>query len=225
MENFDRDLAQLVSYLTFDGHLSQDLKCFYLCSKNKETLLNFKNLVYRKFCILGRFENNIEYSSAYKYRVFSRNICKFLKEIGVPEGDKVVKSFLVPNWIKENDDFAREYLRTAFDCEGSIWFEKQPKIRFGIYKIEEKLTNGLEFIKELREMLYKFNVNSSAAWLIKGNIRKDGKITKGIYFKIKQDSLLDFARNIGFNDRFKNERLILMRGLRLSKHGSFILKA
>lgn len=213
MENFDKEWSRLVSYLTFDGHLSQDLKCFYLCSKNKETLLDFRILVYKKFGIFGRLEENTGYSNTYKYRVFSRNSGRFLKSIGVPEGDKVIKSFLIPRWIRDNDDFAREYLRTAFDCEGSIWFEKQPKIRFGIYKVEENLNNGLEFVKDIKEMLSRFNVYTSSSWVIKGNLRKDGKITKGIYFKIKQGSLLDFARNIGFNDRFKNERLILIKGL------------
>ena len=210
---FDKDLSKLVSYITFDGHLAQDLKCFYLSSKNEDALLDFKDIVYRKFGIGGRFEDGNGYCPVRKYRVFSRDICRFLKQIGAPEGSKVTKSFLVPKWIKENQEFAREYLRTAFDCEGSIWFEKKPKIRFGIFKTEEKITNGLEFVKELKEMLSMFNVDSTAVWLIKGNLRKDGKITKGLYFKIKQECLVDFAKNIGFNDRFKNSRLILIEGL------------
>ena len=85
--------------------------------------------------------------------------------------------------------------------------------KFGIFKTEEKITNGLEFVKELKEMLSMFNVYSTAVWLIKGNLRKDGKITKGLYFKIKQESIVQFAKNIGFNDRFKNSRLILIEGL------------
>jgi len=35
-------------------------------------------------------------------------------------------------------------------------------------------------------MMKKFNIESTNTWLIKGNNRKDGKITKGLYFKIKQ---------------------------------------
>jgi len=61
-------------------------------------------------------------------------------------------------------------------------------------------------------MLNVFNINSSETWQIEGNLRKDGKITKGLYFKIKQSSLGQFAKEIGFNDRFKNERLILIGG-------------
>ena len=113
---FNEDLAKLVSYLTFDGHLAEDLKCFYLCSKNKETLLDFENLVYNKFKIKGRLEKGMGHGETYKYRVFNRQISKFFEEIGVPRGDKVTKSFLIPKWIRLNQELSRAYLRTAFDC-------------------------------------------------------------------------------------------------------------
>jgi len=204
---FDKGLVRLVSYLTFDGHLAEDLKCFYLSSKNKESLLDFKNTVYKKFRVEGRLEEKSGYGESNKYRVFKVDTCKFLEKIGVPKGNKVAKNFLIPSWIKNNKEFSREYLRTAFDCEGSIWFEKQPKIRFGIFKVEELLDNCSEFIEDMRLMLNKFDINCTNAWLMKGNKRKDGKITKGLYFKIKQDSIKRFAREIGFTDKFKKQRL------------------
>ena len=129
----------------------------------------------------------------------------------MPRGNKVTKHFLVPDWIKDNKEFSREYLRTAFDCEGSIWFEKKPKIRFGIFKTKDKLSNGLQFIDELKTMLDFFDVGTSKTWLMKGNIHKGGVATVGLYFKIKQDSITKFAEQIGFSDRFKNGRLILCR--------------
>ena len=203
----DKDLVKLSSYLTFDGHLAEDLKCFYLSSKNKETLSNFEKIVYRKFKIRGRIEEGESYGGSCKYRVFNKEICMFLEETGVPRGCKVIKNFLIPSWIKNNKGFSREYLRIAFDCEGSIWFEKQPKIRFGICKSEDILNNGFQFLEEMKFMLSKFNINSTKTWLIKGNRRKDGNITKGLYFKIKQNSLKQFAEEIGFTDRFKKQRL------------------
>mgnify|MGYP001592012012 FL=1 len=218
---FDKDLAKLVSYLTFDGHLSEDLKCLYLSSKHKDTLSNFEKLIYKKFKITGRLEKGTGYGKSYKYRIFNSKVCAFLEGIGVPKGSKVNKSFLIPNWIKGNKEFSREYLRTAFDCEGSIWFEKQPKIRFGIFKIEGLLNNGFQFLEEMKLMLNMFDINSTKTWLMNGNKRKDNKVTKGLYFKIKQGSLLQFAKEIGFNDRFKNKRLILMKRMgRCSQHGS-----
>lgn len=207
---FDEDLVRLVSYLTFDGHLAKDLSCFYLCSKNKDTLSNFEKIAYKKFKIGGRMEKGTGHGESYKYRIFNTEIARFLEEIGAPKGDKVTKSFLIPNWIKNNKEFSRTYLRVAFDCEGSIWFEKQPKIRFGICKIEELLNNGFQFLEEMKLMLKLFNIDSTNTWLIKANKRKDGKITKGLYFKIKQSSLKQFAKEIGFIDKFKNHRLSLI---------------
>ena len=204
---FDKDLAKLISYLTFDGHLAKDLKCFYLSSKNKDTLSDFEKIINRKFDISGRIEKGMGYGESYKYRVFNRKICRFLEKIGTPKGSKVTKNFLIPNWIKNNKELSREYLRVAFDCEGSIWFEKQPKIRFGMCKIEELLENGIEFLEQMKSMLEEFDINSTKTWLIKGNNRKDGKITKGLYFKLKQTSLKQFAKEIGFSDRFKKQKL------------------
>jgi len=206
---FDKELAGIVSYLTFDGHLAKDLTCFYLSSKHKNVLFNFGKIVYKKFQIKGRLEKT-DHGWSYKYRIFNNKVCKFLEKIGVPKGCKVTKCFLIPNWIKNNKEFSREYLKVAFDCEGSIWFETQPKVRFGIFKIEELLDNGFQLIEEIKLILNRFNVNSTKTWLIKGNVRKNGKVTKGLYFKIKQGSLKQFAKEIGFTDRFKKDRLSLI---------------
>ncbi|MBW2984138.1 hypothetical protein KY361_03430 [Candidatus Woesearchaeota archaeon] len=206
----DKDLVRLVSYLTFDGHLAEDLKCFYLSSKNRDALSDFEKVVYRKFKIKGRLEERSGYGESHKYRVFKVDIGRFLEKIGVPKGSKVTKSFLIPKWIKIDKELSREYLRIAFDCEGSIWFEKQAKIRFGMCKIEELIDNGFQFLEEMKFMLGKLGINSTKTWLIKGNKRKDGKITKGLYFKIKQGSLNKFSREVGFTDRFKNQRLSLL---------------
>lgn len=204
---FNKDLAKLVSYLTFDGHLVEDLKCFYLSSKSKDALTDFKDIVHKSFGIKGRFETGMGHGESYKYRIFNREICKFLEKIGVPKGCKINKRFLIPDWIKENKDFSKEYLRIAFDCEGSIWFEKQPKIRFGIFKNEKILDNGFKFLEEIRLMLNNFDISSTNIWLIKGNARKDGKLTKGLYFKVRQKSLKQFSKEVGFTDKFKNQRL------------------
>jgi hypothetical protein len=202
--------VKLVSYLTFDGHLAEDLKCFYLSSKNRDALSDFENAVYRKFKIKGRLEERSGYGESHKYRIFKADLGRFLEKIGVPKGSKVSKTFLIPKWIKVDKELCRMYLRIAFDCEGSIWFEKQAKIRFGMCRIEELVDNGFQFLEEMKLMLSQFGINSTKTWLIKGNQRKDGKTTKGLYFKIKQNSIKKFAKEVGFTDRFKNQRLSLL---------------
>lgn len=204
---WNNSLARLISYITFDGHLSKDLKCFYLSSKNKELLMDFENIVYKTFKIKGKIEKGTGYGESYKYRVLNKKAGVFLEGVGVPKGNKVNQSFLIPRWIKDDKEFCREYLRVAFDCEGSIWFEKQPKIRFGICKSEEFIDNGFNFLEEMRAIMLKFKIESTKPWSIKANDKKDGKSTKEIYFKIKQGSIKQFSEEIGFSDRFKKQRL------------------
>ena len=50
-------------------------------------------------------------------------------------------------------------------------------------------------------------------------LRKDGKITKGLYFKIKQESMFRYFNEVGFNDRFKKERLSQKVNPGLPQHG------
>lgn len=212
--HLDEELAQIISYLTFDGHLAEDLKCFYLSSKNLETLSHFARLVQRKFLMQGRLErDDNRYGESYKYRVFSRPVCRFFEKAGAPKGNKTTKIFHVPEWVKSDKECARAYLRTAFDCEGSIWMEDKPKIRFGIFKRKELMENGFEFTEELKTLLLEFDVLTSKVWLMKGNTKENGVVTIGFYFKIRQDSIPTYACEIGFNDRFKNPLLIPWTGL------------
>ena len=115
----------------------------------------------------------------------------------------------MPVWIKHDEEFSKEYLRTAFDCEGGIWKEENRIcIRFGIFKKESLLAELVAFVNELKDMLGRLGIETTKDGLMKGNVRKDGQITKGAYFKIKQDSLNNFAKQVGFSDKFKKHRLI-----------------
>ncbi len=79
-----------------------------------------------------------------------------------------------------------------------------------IFKTKELFNNRFQFLEGRGSMLSKFNIHSAKIWLIEGNIRKESNVSKGMYFKIKQDSLRQFSKEIGFTDRFKNKRLSLI---------------
>ena len=53
-----------------------------------------------------------------------------------------------------------------------LWFEDKPKIRFGIYKTNKLIDNGLKFLDEIKSMLYKFRIDSTNTWIIKGNTKE-----------------------------------------------------
>ena len=90
----DLDLVKIVSYLFFDGHLYNTLKCFYLSSKNVDDLKEFEKLVKRKFDISGKYyfnDGGAGINKTHKYRVFSKKICVCLETLGVPKGSKTKK--------------------------------------------------------------------------------------------------------------------------------------
>jgi len=206
----DVDLAIILSYLTFDGHLAKDLKGFYISSGSKSTIQRFRDLIKQQYGIDGRLEDGMGFGKSFKYRYFNAIITRHLYASGAPKGNKTATEFWVPLWIMSNREFARAYIRTAFDCEGSIWFEKQAKIRFGICKEPRLIANGLAFINDLKEILLNFQVETTKTWITNTNARMDGTNTNGFYFKIRQQSIHTFAREIGFSDRFKKRRLSLI---------------
>ena len=73
MIHYSKNLARIVSYLTFDGHLAKDFSCFYLSSKEKEVINKFKDDVYTKFRIDGIWEKGTGFGKSYKYSIFIGN--------------------------------------------------------------------------------------------------------------------------------------------------------
>jgi hypothetical protein len=222
---FDKDLAKIVSYLTFDGHLAEDLKCFYLSSKDMAMLSDFDDLIHKKFQIKGRLEKGTGFGESYKYRVFSREVCRFLERAGTPKGCKINKIFLIPEWIKNNQEAYYNYLKAAFECEGGFWLEskKYPIVRFGLNKNEGLAVNGEEFLIEMKRLLLNLDIKTSNVWVAKGNIRSDGIVTKSFRFTIRQPSIERFLDMFGFTNRFKKETLITYyREIRLSPRGTIL---
>jgi len=205
----DKDVASIVSYITFDGHLAKDRSQLFLSSSDIRILEKFSELLENKFGIKGSFEECKEgFGKSYKFRVFSHPFCRLMKLSGAPAGNKSITTFDVPNWIKGDRESSRAYLRIAFDCEGSIWRDNNgyPRIRIKTNKSTDLFQNGKKFMQSLREMLNSFNIETTDLWEVKGY---DGEFikTKGICFSIKSKSIKKFSEEIGFNIERKQKRL------------------
>lgn len=202
-KNLDIILVRIVAYLTFDGHLNGKLKECQFASNSQKVIEGIKEDIYKKFNIRP---SKIEMGNGYgknvlKCRYFNKNLCKFLYSTGVPKGDKVVTKFNIPMWIKNDKNFAKEYLKIAFLCEGckSKKSKNTEEIQINLHKAEELLQDGLKYMKSLQRLLKKFDIDSTKIWLIQGNKRKrDGKTTKGMRFKIKANSFNNFINQIGW---------------------------
>jgi len=195
------DLAKIASYLTFDGHLTTKGNVFLFTAGKRNQLSNFSNLVRKELCCEGRtkkVQTNL-FGTSYEYRVFNKPVCRVLNIIGVPDGNKIITPFEVPDWIVNNEECSKAYLQAAFDCEGSVWKEcHRLKVRFKIHKAALFEDNALHFINQLRSMLSVLEVETTQPWSVAGNTRKDGIRTKGYVFSIASDSLQAFRDNVGF---------------------------
>ena len=139
-------------------------------------------------------------------------IATFLNSIGIPSGNKTRINFKIPPWIKNGTaKLQKEYLRGLFTCEGSVYSTRGEKIRWRIeieqYK-EVTLKNSKEFMKEVKELLEKFEIKTSPVRFGKTQKRKDGSKTIAIKLDIEKTSFPAFYKNIGFDDEFKNKKLL-----------------
>lgn|SRR3989338_2411037 len=196
------DLVKIVSFLTFDGHLTPNNKMFTFTAGSVDKLRDIIQISKRQFSVKGKIrkvETNT-YGTSYEYRICCKPAGKILEILGVPTGDKVLKKFGVPSWISDDKEFSFHYLKTAFECEGSLWKEnKRTQITFKINKHDILMKNGKKFLETIREMLLKLGIETTEIWTIKSNKRKDGNITIGVLFRIKSKSIDDFLNCFKFD--------------------------
>ncbi|MDO8516513.1 MAG: hypothetical protein Q7S33_00145 [Nanoarchaeota archaeon] len=198
----DLDLVRIVSYIFFDGHLYKSLKCFYLSSKDINNLKEFEKLVKKKFNINGKYylnDGGAGRNKTHKYRIFSKKICMQLNNLGVPKGSKTINKFSIPSWILKNKKFAKEFVRIAYLCEGSMKENrKNPRIKFNINKSKDLLKNGLKFIKDIKKILKDNNIKTTKIGIYNAKSRKDGILVKELRFRVITQDNNKFIKEIGW---------------------------
>lgn len=200
----DKDLAAIISYITFDGHLYKNFRGLFYSSKNLSDLQEFEKVMRRKFGFKGNYHLNNSGSRKQTHVIyfFSKRVCEFLFKIGVPKGDKAIQVFDVPLWIQESKEFSREYLKIAFLCEGSLEREegRNPRISFIQAKEINIIDSGLNFMSTIKSMLNKFEIKTGKSGISKlSRVRKrDNKMTKDIKFRIRTSDSNRFISEISW---------------------------
>jgi len=192
----NKNLASIVSFITFDGHLTLKEGMFTFTAGATPKLLVMADKTNTQFGIIGKLKQVVtnEYGTSYEYRFSNKPICRILALIGTPTGNKTKCSYLVPNWIKSNKQLSYAYLKTAFECEGGFWKEpNRERVRFAINKEESRLEGGINFLNELKSMLKLFDVATTNI-CIKGRKRA----TLIISFDISAKSIETFKRVFNF---------------------------
>lgn len=216
-------LSGIVADLITDGHLQirkfgpeyNVYEYFGLFSKSIKQLKGFNDRLFSVFGIKGKIRpwgvNKWGYSKG--CIVSNAFLTRILSLCGVPHGDKMIKIFVLPEWImKSNFNIKSSFLRRSFTCDGSISFNKNCKrweIRYHMNKADSISDSCVNYLNQLRQLLRKFDVISTNVFTSRIDRRnKDGILIRGLEFKIyKPKSILNFADNIGFDIKSKKDRL------------------
>jgi len=197
-------LAGVVADLICDGHLQGDPKWrIDFTSKNIEELKRFEENMFSLFKVNGRIRECIynNFSKSYNIGINCSPIARILFLCGVPFGEKVLKNFDIPKWIKEDKECFRVFCRRVFTCEGGLVHleRKIPQIRMNIWKSEKLLKREEKFTSNLCKLMKKYFDIDSTIRLQKPRLnRKDKILTRPIRIYIFNKSVIKFFKEIGF---------------------------
>jgi hypothetical protein len=200
-------LAGLVGDLISDGHLQGDpLWRMDFTSKDLKELASFNKRMKNLFGIDSKVRNctSNKYSKSFNLGINCAPIARIFLKIGVPSGQKVLKNYNLPEWIKKDKECFREFCRHLFACEGTIMHEKNrktPQVRFEHWKSEKYFEGGREFVKEICVHMEKyFQIKTTIGFPNQRGNRKDGIITRPIRVYILGDSVKKFFSLVGFSN-------------------------
>jgi len=206
--NSSTALAGVVADLMGDGNLQGDpIWRADFTSKSKLELERFAKEIkklFKKKCKIRKCSSNT-YGKTYNSGVNCSPVARILLLCGVPSGQKVLKSFEIPEWIRKDKECFRRFCQRFFSCEGCIMHEsnrRYPQIRLDYWKSEKLLKDGERFIKEIcKYMKHYFDIDSTITFPINRNKRKDGIVTRPIRIYILNVSVVKFCNEIGFEGK------------------------
>ncbi len=193
-----KEMARCLAKVSGDGCLCP--KYLGYTNKCKELLKEFKQDITKEFGQVHFGEGKVNSGTNFIY-IYKRFIIReFLKYLN----DFRSSTIFIPNKIKNaNKSIQREYLRALYDDEGSVAlriFKKTKEWKRGI----TISSNSFRLIKEIKELLKKFNITSNK--IIK-NSPNDNCYILAISGK---ENILKFKENINFKHPTKFKRLNLM---------------
>ncbi|MFH0954853.1 MAG: hypothetical protein V1777_02020 [Candidatus Micrarchaeota archaeon] len=138
------------------------------------------------------------------FEVRNKALCSVLLLLGAPNGDKVTQETRIPEWILRAPLFIkREFLAAYFGCELLT-----PKARtknptgfltptFKFAKINPRHATPL--LADFEKALKDFDISIASVYQEKGNVRKDGAISRiySVKLSVRNDNLLRLFGRIG----------------------------
>lgn len=214
-----KNLAEIAAALMTDGHIELHKgtrpKKIVFYSDNRNGLEWFSRIIKKVFLEQGKI---VEYVPIYgvdtettrlKYVLNNAAVARFLIMIGVPGSDKTKQIFDVPNWVKDGSiHMKRAFLQRLLDFDGSIPCKKKGRratwnIQFYSTKHKDYLKSGHQYFESIMMLLKEFGIESKL-YIHKINEEK----YTFMLTVLKQESMLTFAKYIGYKDRVKQKRLM-----------------
>lgn len=217
------EIAYLVGLLNGDGHLQikedkkskfkSGLLSFY--SKNIEEINELNEKIQSLFGITGHIYKDERYNrTRYKLFFISSKLAIFVESLGVINGNKSNKEFLVPNWVfYGNKSIKAAFLKGLFSAEGTVMKSKENnKVRYRIginqYKNIHLKENCKKYLEQIKKLLEEFGITCSNITSHGKNKRKDGSYTEGFKFTFEKKYFNKFYKFIGFDNIKKQNRLV-----------------
>lgn len=177
----EKELTPLVAMIMTDGGISKSGKEYeiYFIQKYIEPCLYFKELIEKPFGISVKVDQRKD--GRFRARIRSKELFQYLSTLvkGVRKEDRII-----PDFIMEDPELGKEFLKIAFGSEGSACYDKK---RYSV-KIEIAC-KPQKFKEQLQELLSKQEI-SSRIYETSVQVRR-------------KESVIRFIREIGTVDCFK----------------------
>jgi hypothetical protein len=195
--------ASLVSFIMGDGHLKGNMSEIQFSFRYKTDAQIFR----KKFLKYFFKEKMILRKGSFCYvcALSNKEFAEILFYLGAPKGRKISQEFLVPKWIMYGSkNLKKIFLSTIIGNEGSKPQNNKWRIQFVLSKEKNHVENLLDFLNEIKELLFQFNILTSHTQLrtqpgrnyygrfyIKGkeNLRKFYNSFEFLYASEKQEVL------------------------------------
>lgn len=205
-------LAGVIADIMGDGHLQGHPKWrMDYTSKEIGELERFNEEIYDLFGYKGKIRKNNtnQWGVSFNLGINNRSIARHIYELGAPAGNKVLQSFSIPIWIKNDKECFRRFSERLFTCEGCVdCFSKAIEIKMA--KEVSLVEDGISFFRDMKNLLeFYFGIKTTEPFLEgRKNKRKDGKVTVGVRMKIRRkESIRLFQKEIGFENEEKKRKL------------------
>ncbi|MFA5141599.1 MAG: ATP-binding protein [Candidatus Woesearchaeota archaeon] len=227
-------IAKVLGTTFGDGGIFENLNGIFLSSSEKAAVEEFGRDIEAIFG-LGLNENSRiieggEYGHSWCYQNTNRNIIRFFLALGAPKGNKTKINLLVPEWLKLNATFEKEFYGSYLGNElGTPTIHKAGNylttLEVGITGTPEFKQNRLTFLNQLREYLHRNDVSCTSIY--EGKSPTPGSLVFRLLVEKKMDNVLHFMINVKLNYcNYKIERLYQALGkwtqLKISKYNELL---